>query len=452
MRPHVRFSRLTGLLVLGSIFFGLMPPAHLPLAQLRSSDPAAGAAKPLPVSADAAWPVDPRQREHLLLLGVKTAPESSQRGQGIKIAILDSGFRGYRNFLGKELPEKVQARSFRKDGNLEARDSQHGILCAEVIHTLAPAAELLFANWEPREPATFLEAIRWARGQGARLISCSCIMPNWSDGEGGGEVHQELARILGTGRQEGDVLFFGCVGNTAQRHWHGTYRPDRDGLHQWSIGEVDNVLSPWGNERVTVELYCRKGTATYELLIHDVQSGAEVARATSVCHGERCTATAGIEPQAGHDYAVRVRATTDGATGGDPESFHVVALHGTLGTTTRDGSICFPGDGRDVIAVGAVKMNGQRCSFSACGPNSPLPKPDLVAPVPFASRCRTQSFSGTSAATPQAAGLTALLWSRHPTWTADQVRRTLLNSARDLGPPGYDRETGYGLIRLPQAN
>src|SRR5687767_8707604 len=217
MRAYLRLSRLTGLLVLGSMLFGLAP-----LADLRSSDPAPSVAKILPV---AAWPVDPRQREHLLLLGVKTAPESSQRGQGIKIAILDSGFRGYRNFLGKELPAKVQARSFRKDGNLEARDSQHGILCAEVVHALAPAAELLFANWEPREPATFLEAIRWARGQGARLVSCSCIMPNWSDGEGGGAVHQELASILGTGRHQGDVLFFGCVGNTAQRHWHGTYKP-----------------------------------------------------------------------------------------------------------------------------------------------------------------------------------------------------------------------------------
>ena len=50
----------------------------------------------------------------------------------------------------------------------------------------------------PDEPSAikFLEAVRWARCQGAQLVSCSCIMPNWSDGEGGGAVHEELARIL----------------------------------------------------------------------------------------------------------------------------------------------------------------------------------------------------------------------------------------------------------------
>ncbi len=100
-------------------------------------------------------------------LGVQSWLEQGFRGKGVKVAVLDSGFRGYGNYLGKGLPTKVQTRSFRKDGNLEARDSQHGILCGEVIHTLAPDAELFFANWEPNQPATFLEAVRWARSGGS---------------------------------------------------------------------------------------------------------------------------------------------------------------------------------------------------------------------------------------------------------------------------------------------
>src|SRR5438093_8749489 len=75
---------------------------------------------------------------HLAKLGVDRWHQEGFRGQGVKIAVLDSGFRGYRNFLGKGLPAKVTARSFRADGNLEARDSQHGILCGEVLHALAP--------------------------------------------------------------------------------------------------------------------------------------------------------------------------------------------------------------------------------------------------------------------------------------------------------------------------
>src|SRR5437588_10264357 len=69
------------------------------------------------------------------------------RGQGVTVAVLDSGFRGWRRHLGGALPERVETRSFRRDGDLEAKDSQHGILCAEVVHALAPDAKLLFANW-----------------------------------------------------------------------------------------------------------------------------------------------------------------------------------------------------------------------------------------------------------------------------------------------------------------
>ena len=102
-----------------------------------------------------------------------------------------------------------------------------------------------------------------------------------------------------------------------------------------------------------------------------------------------------------------------------------------------------------MLAVGAVDADGRRLFYSACGPNSPRPKPDFVAEVPFPSLWRAQPFSGTSAAAPEAAGLAALWWSRHPDWTAQQVRTAMRQTARDLGPPGHDWETGYGLVRLP---
>jgi hypothetical protein len=104
----------------------------------------------------------PASAPHLARLGVDRWHLAGCRGQGVKVAILDSGFRGYRDHLGSSLPSKVTVRSFRHDGNLEAKDSQHGILCGEVIHALAPEAELLFANWEPEHPDRFLDAVRWA--------------------------------------------------------------------------------------------------------------------------------------------------------------------------------------------------------------------------------------------------------------------------------------------------
>jgi len=65
------------------------------------------------------------------------------------------------------------------------------------------------------------------------------------------------------------------------------------------------------------------------------------------------------------------------------------------------------------------------------------------------SRFRPKPFAGTSAAAPQAAGLAALVWGRHPEWNALRVRQALRESALDLGPQGHDWETGHGLIRLP---
>ena len=102
-----------------------------------------------------------------------------------------------------------------------------------------------------------------------------------------------------------------------------------------------------------------------------------------------------------------------------------------------------------MVAVGAVTNDGQRASYSSCGPNSPLPKPDLVAMVPFPSLWRARPFAGTSAAAPQAAGLAALWWCRHREAVANEVREGLRSAARDLGPPGHDYETGYGLVGLP---
>src|SRR5262245_25796609 len=202
------------------------PAGPSPVASFEEATPDCG--KPSP-DADPA-----RHRAyHLARLGADRWHAAGHRGQGVKIAVLDSGFRGYRQFLGNALPAHVTVRSFRQDSNLEARDSQHGILCGEVLHALAPEAELLFANWEPDRPESFLAAARWARAEGARIISCSLIMPSWSDGEGGGPVNEALAEVVGDGGAAGDLLCFASAGNTAHRHWCGRFQPDSAGFHQW---------------------------------------------------------------------------------------------------------------------------------------------------------------------------------------------------------------------------
>ena len=408
----------------------------LTVAAVGAVIPRAGLANP---EIDSSPPLE--RRQHLDQLGVTRWHRLGCRGQGVKVAVLDTGFHGWREFLGRGLPKQVKA-----DGDLEARASQHGILCAEIVHALAPEAELLIANWDTDVPASFLQAVRWAKEQGARVLTCSVIMPSWSDGEGGGNVHAALDLLI-----DKDLLFFASAGNVAQRHWSGPLRLDARGWHQWRGTSVANTLEPWSNDRVVVELYGPIDCAG-TLQVVDGGSGAVVSQApfgSTRCERQTwAQAQARFDPEPRHNYQIRLKCSEGGKPVQDAK-FHLVALGGNLEYSKADGSISFPADGARVLAVGAVDRRGLRAPYSSCGPNSRLPKPDFVAMVPFASQCRERPFSGTSAAAPQAAALAALWWSRQPAWSAAQVSAALHAAAFDLGPLGHDWETGYGLIRLP---
>ncbi|HYV37277.1 MAG TPA: S8 family serine peptidase [Gemmataceae bacterium] len=432
---------------LRACFVAIAGPALLGLSDRAPQQ--GHAAAPAPAVAVAKGAVDspaPGPRDHAVArLGVDSWHQAGIRGRGVKVAILDSGFHDYRTFLGNALPANVAVKSFRRDGNLEARDSQHGILCADVIHTIAPDAQLLFANWEPDRPESFLKAAQWAKEQGAKVISCSIIMPSWSDGEGGGDVHAALAKIVG-----GDMLFCASAGNLAQRHWSGAVNPDADGFHQWTPDCKDNAVIPWGDERVSVELYgpsCRD----LELQVLDSATGTVLGRCRAGLENSQCgccNAVVRFQPRAGQQYVARVR-RPNAETSDKSAAFHIVVLGGGLQETTAAGSIPFPGDGKAVHAIGAVDSGDQRLSYSSCGSNSALPKPDFVAAIPFPSAWREKPFAGTSAAAPQAAALAALVWALHPAWTAAQISQYLAGQARDLGPIGHDCETGHGLLHLP---
>lgn len=384
----------------------------------------------------------PSRLEHLRQLGVANWHAKGLRGKGLKVAVLDSGFHQYKTQLGKSLPDKVITRSFRTDGNLEAKESQHGILCAEIVHTLAPDAEILLANWEPCQPASFLEAVRWAIESGARIISCSIIMPTWSDGEGGGPIHTELRKLVGDGSKRGDVLFFASAGNTADRHWCGIFTETGRGWHDWGKG-IDNHLLPWSENTVSVEM-CTSQDADLELVVENLASERVEGRCR-LFQGEHRTAVVRFVPKPTGRYAVRIRAVGKATS----ERFHLYVLGANLRQSLSAGSISFPGDGPEVVTLGAVEADERRAGYSSCGPNSAQLKPDLTALVPFVSAFRERPFSGTSAAAPQAAGLAAILWAKRPQGTACEIRDFLVKASRDLGPRGHDWETGHGLLRLP---
>jgi serine protease len=50
-------------------------------------------------------------------------------------------------------------------------------------------------------------------------------------------------------------------------------------------------------------------------------------------------------------------------------------------------------------------------------------------------------------ASPHVAGIAALIWSNNTRWTNAQIREALESTARDLGPPGRDNSSGFGLVQ-----
>lgn len=60
-------------------------------------------------------------------------------------------------------------------------------------------------------------------------------------------------------------------------------------------------------------------------------------------------------------------------------------------------------------------------------------------------------FSGTSMASPHAAGVAALVRGKNPALSPDQVRAILRASTEDLGLPGWDPLFGYGRVNARRA-
>ena len=124
---------------------------------------------------------------------------------------------------------------------------------------------------------------------------------------------------------------------------------------------------------------------------------------------------------------------------------------GRCDTDTGPGKSIWGANGHPrVITVGAVNKNEQFVGYSSQGPAALDPnKPDFCSITHFTGYFT--SDSGTSAATPIAAGVVTLLKQGKPSATQDQVKQALKSTAKDIGPAGFDQHSGAGIIRAKAA-
>ncbi|MFE3904110.1 type VII secretion-associated serine protease mycosin [Streptomyces sp. NPDC059153] len=108
----------------------------------------------------------------------------------------------------------------------------------------------------------------------------------------------------------------------------------------------------------------------------------------------------------------------------------------------------YPAGTPGVVGVGAIDQDGKKTDESQHGPQIDFTAPgiDMVHPCTGGTQlCKT---SGTSDATAIASASAALIWSKHPDWTNNQVLRVMLNTAG--GPTSGAKRNdyvGYGSVR-----
>jgi len=105
----------------------------------------------------------------------------------------------------------------------------------------------------------------------------------------------------------------------------------------------------------------------------------------------------------------------------------------------------YPASYDTVIGVGALRKDGNVASFSQRHGVSIVAPGDALKVVN--PQGYTTTASGTSYATAQVTGAVAALLAESPELTPEQVRDHLFSNAKDLGPDGYDSDTGYGALR-----
>ena len=111
----------------------------------------------------------------------------------------------------------------------------------------------------------------------------------------------------------------------------------------------------------------------------------------------------------------------------------------------NNSELFYPAACENVIAVAAIDQTSIKAAFSNYGEYV-----DFCAPgVDILTTSKEGNYvyaSGTSFAAPFVTGVIALIVSKYPLLTNEQVISTLRNEAEDLGEPGWDQYYGWGLV------
>jgi hypothetical protein len=366
--------------------------------------------------------------------------------------------------------------------------TDEGRALLQIVHDVAPGASLMFAT-DIGGQATAANRILALRAAGANVIVDDFFYlaePMYQDGV----IAQAVDEVAGNG-----VAYFSSAGNSGRLAYEhefvpGPFASGVGTLHNFGGTILQRITMPPGSRFILVlqwdspffsvsgapgtpndlDIYLLDSTGQNVLggaTTSNIVSGDPVELFSIMCNAS--------VPCVGN-FAIA------NFTGPNPGRFkYILFARGGNPTTSpalNSGTIYGHANANGAIAVGAANYKTPTTleSFSAGGTtpvlfdtdgsrlSSPDPrqfKPEIVAPdgvdtTFFPPGNDTDgtgfpNFFGTSASAPHAAAVAALLRHAMPSLTPADVRTVLENTAKNMGPAGFDNNTGFGLIQADAA-
>ncbi|MHB8811066.1 MAG: S8 family peptidase, partial [Desulfobulbaceae bacterium] len=397
----------------------------------------------------------------------------SLKGKGVKVGVLSDSV-DYLGQVATDLPPVTVLED--APGN-----TGEGTAMLEIVHDLAPEAQLYFATaWNG--PASFATNIKALADAGCRVIvddvGYLAEFPFQDD-----IISQAVNTVTSRG-----VLYFSSAGNAGNLNdgtsgaWEGDYNPiptsggDYATVHDFGGGDWADQITYDSTGCFTLFWSDPLGGSAndYDLFLYDPTLTTIVAESSAIQDGtqdpiEGFCANPGVDltnyhlvvaKWSGADRFLHLSANrgelewgTAGQIAGHPaaqDGFGVAAVRAANRTIPFSGAEkveTFSSDGPRRVFFQADGTPVTPGNFSSTG-GTVRNKPDIAA----ADGVKTATpgfnpFYGTSAAAPHAAALGALMLSGKPGLTIADVRQAFQNTALDIETPGpWDRDSGYGII------
>ncbi len=197
----------------------------------------------------------------------------------------------------------------------------------------------------------------------------------------------------------------------------------------------------WSDKILPIKIMTREGTGSTSDLINGIRWAAD--------HG----ATVINMSVGGFPYSQGVQDAVNYAWNKG------VVLVGAAGNNNRDEKF-YPASMTNVVSVSATQVNDEFSHWSSYGAAVDVSAPGSSVQTTNCTVCTYADhdswgshtyISGTSFATPNVAGVVALIRARNPSWTPQQVVDRLINTVDDRGYAGWDKRYGRGRVNAYRA-